>query len=125
MVLLLFHPLLCNNPSLDSFKQYGWNLDYQFSFAEDWRFGMILKRGFVKEMGQRPSICIRKLLSFVKVRFQSQTFTQLKVLWTHHGKLGHIVGKCYKLHVFPPGFKFKGKNSMAHQVSFSHDYYQS
>lgn len=44
---------------------------------------------------------------------------------THHGKLGHIVGKCYKLHRFPLGFRFKGKNSMAHQVSFSHDYYQS
>ena len=36
---------------------------------------------------------------------------------THCGKTGHIVDKCYKLHGFPPGFKFKNKSSMAHQVS--------
>lgn len=36
---------------------------------------------------------------------------------THCGKLGHTIEKCYKLHGFPPGFKFKGKGSMAHQVS--------
>lgn len=36
---------------------------------------------------------------------------------THCGKLGHTAYKCYKLHGFPPGFKFKGKNPMAHQVS--------
>lgn len=43
---------------------------------------------------------------------------------THYGKLGHIVDKCYKLHGFPPGFKFKNKNSMAHQASSSHDWFQ-
>ena len=36
---------------------------------------------------------------------------------THCGKTGHTVDKCYKLHGFPPGFKFKNKSSMAHQVS--------
>ena len=36
---------------------------------------------------------------------------------THYGKLGHIVDKCYKLLGFPPGYKFKNKNVMAHQVS--------
>lgn len=36
---------------------------------------------------------------------------------THCGKLGHTTDKCYKLHGFPPGFRFKGKNHMAHQVS--------
>ncbi|XP_075636898.1 uncharacterized protein LOC142609167 [Castanea sativa] len=35
---------------------------------------------------------------------------------THCGKMGHIVDKCYKLHGFPPGFKFKNnKNATAHQ----------
>ena len=29
------------------------------------------------------------------------------------------VDKCYKLHRFPPSYKFKGKNPMAHQVSLS------
>ena len=38
-------------------------------------------------------------------------------LCTHCGKLGHTVDKCYKLHGFPPGYKFKSKNVMAHQVS--------
>ena len=36
---------------------------------------------------------------------------------THCGKTGHTVDKCYKLHGFPPGFKFKNKPYMAHQVS--------
>ena len=36
---------------------------------------------------------------------------------THCGKLGHTIDKCYKLHGFPLGFKFKNKPSMAHQVS--------
>lgn len=36
---------------------------------------------------------------------------------THYGKLGHTVDKCYKLHGFPLGFKFKGKGAMAHQIS--------
>ena len=39
-------------------------------------------------------------------------------LCTHCGKLGHTVDKCYKLHGFPPGFKFKNnKNATTHQVS--------
>ena len=36
---------------------------------------------------------------------------------THCGNLGHTTDKCYKLHGFPLGFKFKKKPSMAHQVS--------
>ena len=36
---------------------------------------------------------------------------------THCGKLGHTIDKCYKLHGFPLGFKFKGKGAIAHQVS--------
>ena len=40
-------------------------------------------------------------------------------IYTHCGKTGHIVDKCYKLHGFPLGFKFKNKPAMAHQVSSS------
>ena len=29
---------------------------------------------------------------------------------TYYGKIGHIADKCYKLHGFPPGFKFKNKS---------------
>ena len=44
---------------------------------------------------------------------------------THYGKLGHTMDKCYKIHGFPLGFKFNNnKNSMAHQVSSTHDQFQ-
>ncbi|KAK4563175.1 hypothetical protein RGQ29_005614 [Quercus rubra] len=35
---------------------------------------------------------------------------------THCGKLGHTANKCYRLHGFPSGFKFKNKgpDPMAH-----------
>ncbi|XP_075659243.1 uncharacterized protein LOC142629146 [Castanea sativa] len=36
---------------------------------------------------------------------------------TFCGKTGHTVDKCYKKHGFPPGFKFKNRPPMAHQVS--------
>ena len=35
---------------------------------------------------------------------------------TYCGKIGHIADKCYRLHGFPLGFKFKNK-SLANQVS--------
>ena len=38
-------------------------------------------------------------------------------LCTNCGKLGHAMDKCYKLHGFPPGYKFKNKTTMAHQVT--------
>jgi hypothetical protein len=42
-------------------------------------------------------------------------------LCTHCGLLGHIIEKCYKLHGYPPGYKFsKGRNaSSINQVSES------
>ena len=42
-----------------------------------------------------------------------------KPVCTHCGKSGHTIDKCYKLHGFPPGYKFKGKTAMAHQVTLS------
>ena len=46
-------------------------------------------------------------------------------LCTHYGKLGHTMDKCYKLHGFPPGFKFKNnKNATAHQVSTNLELFQ-
>ena len=40
-----------------------------------------------------------------------------KPICTHCGKIGHTADKCYRLHGFPPNFKFKNKTAMAHQVS--------
>ena len=46
-------------------------------------------------------------------------------LCTHCGKLGHTMDKCYKLHGFPPGFKFKNnKNATAYQVSTNLELFQ-
>ncbi|KAL4603608.1 hypothetical protein ACB092_10G136300 [Castanea dentata] len=42
-----------------------------------------------------------------------------KPLCTHCGKSGHTIDKCYKLHGFPPNYKFKGKTAMAHQLTLS------
>ena len=40
-----------------------------------------------------------------------------RTVCTHCGKMGHTMDKCYKLHGFPPGFKFKNnRNAIAHQV---------
>uniref|UniRef100_A0A2N9GSX5 Retrotransposon Copia-like N-terminal domain-containing protein n=1 Tax=Fagus sylvatica TaxID=28930 RepID=A0A2N9GSX5_FAGSY len=38
-------------------------------------------------------------------------------LCSHCGISGHIVDKCYKLHGFPPGFKFRNASHAANQVS--------
>ena len=37
---------------------------------------------------------------------------------SHCGKLGHFMEKCYKIVGFPPGYKQKGRVSMANQVTF-------
>lgn len=39
-------------------------------------------------------------------------------VYSHCGKFGHTIEKCYKLHGFPLGYKVKGKLAMAHQVTF-------
>ena len=39
-------------------------------------------------------------------------------VYSHCGKLGHFMEKCYKLVGFPPGYKQKGKISVANQVIF-------
>ena len=52
---------------------------------------------------------------------QSQ-FRRDRPVCTHCGVSGHTVEKCYRIHGFPPGYKFnKGKNAppSAHQVSAS------
>ena len=43
----------------------------------------------------------------------------------HCGKIGHIMGKCYKLVGYPPSYKQKGKLAMANQVIVEGDQCQS
>lgn len=41
---------------------------------------------------------------------------------THCGKSGHTIDKCYRLHGFPPGFKFtKSETTFAHLGHTDHD----
>ena len=35
----------------------------------------------------------------------------------HCGITGHTIDKCFKIHGYPPGYKFKGKNSLAPHVA--------
>ncbi|KAL5566450.1 hypothetical protein UlMin_029614 [Ulmus minor] len=37
----------------------------------------------------------------------------------HCGYLGHTIDKCYKLHGYPPGFKFRNSNSMGNTGKYS------
>ena len=37
-------------------------------------------------------------------------------VYSHCGKVGHVMEKCYKLVGFPPGYKQKGRVAMANQV---------
>ena len=46
-------------------------------------------------------------------------------VYSHCGKVGHIMEKCYKLFGFPPGYKQKGKATMANQISIKGDSSQS
>ena len=44
---------------------------------------------------------------------------------SHCGKIGHFMGKCYKLVGFPPGYKQKGRVPVANQVTFDGEIGQS
>ncbi|KAL4626297.1 hypothetical protein ACB092_05G085900 [Castanea dentata] len=57
---------------------------------------------------------------------KSQNFNgKERPICTHCGKSGHTIEKGYKLHGFPPSYKFKGKPAMAHQVTFPQPQSQS
>ncbi|XP_050258856.1 uncharacterized protein LOC126703827 [Quercus robur] len=74
---------------------------------------------FIQEEMQRSVTNFVRVESTVLATKSSTTNPKGKerLLCTHCGKLGHTVDKCYKLHGFPPSYKFKNRNMMAHQVS--------
>ena len=71
---------------------------------------------FIQEEMQRSATNHVRVESTVLAAKSSSTNQKGKErpLCTHCGKLGHTVEKCYKLHGFPPGYKFKNRNMMAH-----------
>ena len=48
-------------------------------------------------------------------------FKKDKGVCPHCGLIGHAVDKCYKLHGYPPGYKFKNKN-VGQSNSHGHGY---
>uniref|UniRef100_A0A2N9HJK3 Integrase catalytic domain-containing protein n=1 Tax=Fagus sylvatica TaxID=28930 RepID=A0A2N9HJK3_FAGSY len=48
---------------------------------------------------------------------KNQSYKKDKPICSHGGITGHTVDKCYKLHGYPPGYKFKAKMHSAHQSS--------
>ena len=40
---------------------------------------------------------------------------------THCGLLGHVVDKCYKLHGYPPGYKFKNKGQQGGNLPYANN----
>ena len=48
---------------------------------------------------------------------KNQSYKKDRPICSHCGITGHTVDKCYKLHGYPPGYKFKAKIHSAHQSS--------
>ena len=74
---------------------------------------------FIQEEMQRSvTNPVRVESSVLATKSSSNNFKRKeRTVCTHYGKMSHTVDKCYKLHGFPPGFKFKNnKNATAHQV---------
>uniref|UniRef100_A0A2N9HGP5 Reverse transcriptase Ty1/copia-type domain-containing protein n=1 Tax=Fagus sylvatica TaxID=28930 RepID=A0A2N9HGP5_FAGSY len=52
---------------------------------------------------------------------KGQYYRKERPLCSHCGITGHTMEKCYKLHGYPPGYKFKGKTHSANQTSVIED----
>ena len=48
---------------------------------------------------------------------KNQSYKKDRPICSHCGITRHTVDKCYKLHGYPPGYKFKGKMHSANQSS--------
>ena len=40
---------------------------------------------------------------------------------THYGLLGHVADKCYKLHGYPPGYKFNNKGLQDGRIPYANN----
>ncbi|XP_059446664.1 uncharacterized protein LOC132178232 [Corylus avellana] len=61
---------------------------------------------FIGSMTSNPADLITKSVPTQQNRFPKQMTRRDKPVCTHCGISGHTIDKCYKLHGFPPGFKF-------------------
>ena len=77
-------------------------------------FSLLLQDEKQRKVGKKNTIESSALA--VKANGSSKSFNKAKSgrpQCTHCGVLGHVADKCYKLHGYPPGYKFKNKGSQA------------
>ena len=77
-------------------------------------FSLLIQDEKQRKVGKKNSIESSTLA--VKANGSSKSFNEAKSgrsQCTHCGVLGHVADKCYKLHGYPPGYKFKNKGSQA------------
>ena len=77
-------------------------------------FSLLLQDEKQRKIGKKNTIESSALA--VKANGSSKSFNKAKSgrpQCTHYGVLVHDVDKCYKLHEYPPGYKFKNKGSQA------------
>jgi hypothetical protein len=74
---------------------------------------------FIRSINPNPASLITKSVPTQQNRFPRQMIRKEKPVCTHCGITGHIVDKCYKLHGFPPGFKFTKKPFASSSVNYA------
>lgn len=65
---------------------------------------------------ESSALAIKNNGSFAKVSNKAKSS---RPWYTHCGALGHVVDKCYKLHDYPPCYKFKNKGQQGGNSSFA------
>ena len=77
-------------------------------------FSLLIQDEKQRKVGKKNTIESSALA--VKTNGSGRSFNKAKSgrpQCTHCGVLGHVVDKCYKLHEYPPDYKFKNKASQA------------
>ena len=91
----------------------------------DKAFSLVIQEERQRALGFNGGPSIDATALVVKTQGFNQGGKNIKVkgrpIYNHCGKAGHFMEKCYKLIGFPPGYKQKGKVSMANQVSLNGD----
>jgi hypothetical protein len=68
---------------------------------------------FISSMIPNPVALITKFVPIQQNRFPTQMVLKDRPICTHCGVAGHTIDKCYKLHCYPPGFKFRKRHSFS------------
>ena len=67
---------------------------------------------------ESSALAVKNSGSFAKVSNKAKSG---RPQCTHCGALGHVVDKCYKLHGYPLGYKFKNKSQQGGNSSFANN----